>query len=89
MDHLRAATFLIGDGAAPSNKDQGYFTRRLIRRAIRFAAKLGINVNFTRDIAEVVITEYGAHYTNLVDQKANIMLELEEEEKQFRATLEK
>jgi len=46
MDHLRAATFLIADGAVPSNKDQGIFTRRLIRRAIRFARDIGINTVF-------------------------------------------
>lgn len=42
MDHLRVVTFLIADGALPSNKDQGYFTRRMLRRAIRFARDLGI-----------------------------------------------
>jgi alanyl-tRNA synthetase len=40
MDHLRVAVFLISDGASPSNKDQGYFTRRMLRRAIRFARDL-------------------------------------------------
>lgn len=89
MDHLRAATFLIGDGAIPSNKDQWYFTRRLIRRAIRFADNLGIQVDFIKEIAEGVIIEYGNHYKSLCEQKEKILMEMEEEEKQFRTTLEK
>ena len=45
-DHLRAATFLAVDGCVPSNKEQGYVMRRLLRRAIRFAFELGIEQNF-------------------------------------------
>lgn len=87
MDHLRAATFLIGDGAFPSNKDQGYFTRRLIRRAIRFASVLGADNNFTRNIAQIVIGEYSSHYENLKKEEDIILSEIEKEELKFRRTL--
>ena len=87
MDHMRAAAFLIGDGALPSNKDQGYFTRRLIRRAIRFAYKLNVDFNFTKAIAKIVISEYGDYYTGLKDREELILLEMEKEENQFRKTL--
>lgn len=89
MDHLRGATFLIGDGAVPSNKDQGYFTRRLIRRAVRFAHGLGVEDNFTKEIAEVVIADYAEQYENLVEKKDFILEEIDKEEKKFRKALKK
>ncbi len=89
MDHLRVVTFLIGDGAVPSNKDQGYFTRRMLRRAIRFARDLGIQSGLSAEVAKVVIAEYGHHYTELAAQKDFIIAEIESEEKQFLTTLEK
>lgn len=87
MDHLRGATFLIGDGAVPANKDQGYFTRRLIRRAIRFAHSLGVEENFTKKIAEVVITDYSEQYKNLAEKRKSILKEINKEEKKFRKNL--
>jgi len=89
LDHLRAATFLVGDGANPSNKDQGYFTRRLIRRAVRFGHQLGIEENFTKYIVKTVIKTYGDYYTDLVDNAQNISHVIDEEEKKFRKTLAK
>lgn len=89
MDHLRAATFLIADGAVPSNKDQGYFTRRLIRRAIRFAKNIGINEIFCGDIIKEVIKVYFDPYTYLKDKQIFILQEVLDEEKKFRETLEK
>lgn len=88
LDHLRAATFLIGDGVLPSNKDQGYFVRRLIRRAVRFAHKLDIRNNFCASIAEKYIELFGEEYANLVNLKGNILAELSKEEDKFRKTLE-
>ena len=88
MDHLRAATFLIADGALPSNKDQGYFTRRLIRRAVRFAHDLGINKNFCSDIAKEVVFAYFDFYPYLKEKQAEIMQELIKEEEKFNLTLE-
>lgn len=87
LDHLRAATFLIGDGAFPSNKDQGYFVRRLIRRATRFAHKLGIEENYCAEIAEAFIGCYKEHYAGLSKDKQRILVELEKEENKFRKTL--
>ncbi len=88
MDHLRAATFLIWDWALPSNKDQGYFTRRLIRRAIRFARDLWINWWLSAEVAKEVIKEYKEHYKNLEEKREMIISEIEAEEKQFLKTLE-
>ncbi len=89
MDHLRAATFLIGDGVVPSNKDQGYFTRRLIRRSIRYARNLEITTNFTKDIAESIIEVYKDAYPDLETNKEKILSEMEKEEKKFGATIQK
>lgn len=87
MDHLRAATFLISDGATPGNLDQNYFTRRLLRRAIRNGRKLGLNENFCVTIAQTVIDDYADYYPNLLEK--SILKEIEIEETQFRKTLEK
>ena len=89
LDHLRAATFLIADGAYPGNKDQGYFTRRLIRRAIRFAHKLGIVNNFCSDISKIYIQYYKEAYPDLAEKSDKVFEELEKEEENFRKTLEK
>ncbi len=87
FDHLRAATFLIGDGVFPSNKDQGYFVRRLIRRAIRFSHKLGIKDAFCSPVAEAVISQYQEAYPNLLEKKDYILGEFTKEESKFRKTL--
>lgn len=89
LDHMRAATFLIGDGIYPSNKDQGYFVRRLVRRAVRTAKKLGIETNFTKDIAAVYVELYRNDYADLADNKDKTFEVLDKEETQFRNTLEK
>lgn len=89
LDHLRGAVFLISDGAVPANKDQGYFTRRLIRRAVRFAHQLGIEENFAGEIAESVVETYKDYYVDLADKKDYILSELVKEEEKFRKTLEK
>ncbi|PIZ95301.1 MAG: alanine--tRNA ligase [Candidatus Magasanikbacteria bacterium CG_4_10_14_0_2_um_filter_37_12] len=88
LDHLRAATFLIADGAVPSNKDQGYFTRRLIRRAVRFGNELGASDLFTSDISQGFITTYKDTYIDLVEKQDLILFELTSEETKFRSTLE-
>jgi len=89
LDHVRAAVFLIGDDVIPSNKDQGYFTRRLVRRAVRFGRNLGINESFCGRVGGEVVSEYSEIYSNLADKKSEIVKELELEEAKFVKTLEK
>lgn len=88
LDHLRAATFLIGDDVLPGNKDQMYFVRRLIRRAVRFARNLGINSNFTKEVALSFIEVYREEYKILEEKREIILNELEKEEIKFRKTLD-
>ena len=87
-DHLRASTFLTADGVISSNTDRGYILRRLIRRAVRFGKLIGIENNFTKKIAEVVVEKYSKAYPELEKNKEQIYLELEKEEGKFRNTLE-
>lgn len=87
LDHVRAATFLMADGATPSNKDQGYFVRRLIRRSVRFAQQLGINRPFGAVVADKIIETYQATYTQLPRAQQQIQSELTREEEKFRRTL--
>lgn len=91
LDHLRAATFLIADGAIPSNKDQGYFTRRLIRRAVRHLQKLDVHEGITGDIVNSFIDSYSdeSAYPELAVKREMIVAEAEKEEQKFKQTLEK
>ena len=89
LDHARAATFLIGDGIMPGNKDQMYFVRRLIRRAVRYARNLGVNDNFMSKVAETFIDYYKDEYKNLEKSREIILSEIDKEESKFRITLEK
>lgn len=88
-DHLRSAVFILGDprGMAPSNTDQGYILRRLIRRAIRHIHKLGIDEAISVEIAKIYIELYKDHYNELESRADFILSELEREEALFRETL--
>ena len=88
LDHIRSATFLIGDDVLPGNKDQMYFVRRLIRRAVRFARNLGVHENFTKTVAGAFIDTYKDEYKNLAEKREMILSELDKEETKFRKTLE-
>lgn len=87
-DHIRGATFLIGDGVLPGNTDQGYFVRRLLRRAVRYADELEIPAGQFAELADSVITTYEAHYPNLRLMSKEITDAIGKEEEQFRKTLE-
>jgi len=88
-DHLRASTFLMSDGVVVSNTDQGYILRRLLRRSIRQADKLGMPAQSLAQVAEVVIAHYGEAYPNLLTKKEQIITSINGEEEQFRKTLAK
>ncbi len=87
LDHLRAATFLIVDNALPSNKDQGYFTRRLIRRAVRYAHQLEVNDAFCDKVAAAFIETYKEPYPQLSEKQDVILREMNKEEMKFKETL--
>ena len=89
VEHMRAAAFLMADGVRPGNVDQAYVLRRLIRRAIREARQLGVTTAFTAPMAEVVVSEYGDVYPELVQSRADIEAALIQEEQQFASTLER
>lgn len=90
-DHLRSATFIMGDkqGVSPSNNDQGYVLRRLIRRAIRHGKKLGIEGAFACKIAMIYVKQYGDFYTELPENEERILREMSLEEEKFSKTLNK
>lgn len=89
LDHLRAAMFLISDGVLPSNKDQGYFVRRLIRRSVRFGKEIGITENFVDGIVHAFIRSYKETYSLLLEKEELILRALRDEEVKFRATLDR
>ncbi len=91
-DHIKAATLIIGDkhGVTPSNTDQGYVVRRLIRRAIRYGKQIDINQGlWISEIALVVINDYKNIYPELEKNQEFIISNLNKEEKKFSHTLEK
>lgn len=88
-DHLRAATFLAVDGVRPSNKQQGYVMRRLIRRAVRFAFDLGVEQNFMEEIVPVIAGVYEKDFPEVAREHDEIVAVLVKEEKAFRHTLRK
>lgn len=88
-DHTRAMTFAIADDVFPSNTGRGYVLRRLIRRAIRQAYLLDINGYFLSQVADVVIEIMAGEYPKLLNNKANILKVIEDEEERFGKTLKK
>ncbi len=88
-DHTRGATFCIADGVTPGNEGRNYVLRRIIRRAVREGKKLGVDTNFLREVAKVVITEYSKHYPELVENQNTILSVMDLEESNFRQTLDR
>ena len=86
-DHIRTVAFAIGDGALPSNEGRGYVLRRLLRRAIRFAMKLGINRPFMYDLVPVTGDIMKDFYPEVSDKQEFIMKVIKNEEERFHETL--
>lgn len=89
LDHVRTATFMIGDpkGIAPSNTDQGYILRRIIRRAVRFGRNIGLPQGALNEVSKTIIEKYADVYPELVANSARIEEELNKEEAKFSKTL--
>jgi len=91
-DHLKAATFIVGDerGFGPSNTDQGYIVRRLLRRAIRYGRQLNIkDDNWLEKLAALFINDYAQAYPELARNKDFVFTEFNKEQTKFNRTLEK
>ncbi len=100
IDHIKAATFIIGDdkGITPSNTDQGYIVRRLIRRAIRYGKQLEVidggpgmfpGEPWTKEIAKIVIHDYGKIYPELQRNGEFIIQQFGQDEEKFNKTIER
>lgn len=89
LDHVRTATFMLGDtkGVVPSNVDQGYVLRRVIRRAVRYGRVLGLPPLSLKDIAAKFVEKYGNVYPELVKNSETVYRELLKEEEKFSKTL--
>ncbi|MDB5186204.1 MAG: alanyl-tRNA synthetase [Candidatus Saccharibacteria bacterium] len=88
-DHLHGAVFLGVDGIVPSNKEQGYVMRRLVRRAIRYAFDLGIEQNFLEQVVPVITDLYHEDFPEVAAKRDEVIAILTKEEKVFRQTLRK
>ena len=86
-DHTRTSVMLISDGVTPSNSDQGYILRRLIRRAVRVADELGMKSGSLFYIADTLIDQYKDIYENVGKLRETIKVTIDTEEKKFRNTL--
>ncbi|MDE6597727.1 MAG: alanine--tRNA ligase [Clostridia bacterium] len=90
LDHVRTATFMLGDtkGIVPSNTDQGYILRRIIRRAVRFGRNIGLPQGALTGVSKTIVEKYAGVYPELVKNSAKIYEELEKEENKFSKTLQ-
>jgi alanyl-tRNA synthetase len=86
-DHIRASVFLMTDGVVPSNEGRGYVLRRIIRRALRYGRKLGLDGAFLHTLVPVVIGEMGDVYPEIVERQGVVTTQLKQEEERFARTL--
>jgi len=86
-DHIRAAAFLMTDGVVPSNEGRGYVLRRIIRRALRYGRKLGLDGAFLYTLLPVVNEMMGGQYPELFERHEVVATQLEQEERRFARTL--
>ena len=88
-DHARATSFLVGDGVLPSNEGRGYVLRRIMRRAIRYGTRLGLEKPFLHEICRTVIAAMSGAYPDLVENQSFILEVALREEESFRRTLDR
>ncbi len=88
VEHARALTFAMTDGAYPSNEGRGYVLRRVLRRALRFGQQLGIKEPFVYKIVDPIVKIMGDYYPEIVSSAKNIKNVLEGEEKRFLETID-
>ncbi len=87
LDHMRASTFMLAEGVRPANSEAGYVLRRLLRRAIREADRLGIEEALLSDVVSGFASAYQEHYPHVGENVAVIKDEISKEEEKFRKTL--
>ena len=87
-DHVKAITFMVGDGIMPNNEGRGYVLRRLLRRAARHAKTLGMTGNVLTELVEAVMAAYGESYPNLLARKDYIQKIISVEEERFQTTID-
>ncbi|SHJ49865.1 alanine--tRNA ligase [Paramaledivibacter caminithermalis] len=87
-DHIKAVTFMVGDGIIPSNEGRGYVLRRLLRRAARHGKILGIEESFLADLTDKVMDVYGEPYPELLERKEYIKKIISVEEEKFHKTID-
>lgn len=88
-DHIKAAVMLAVAGVYPGNKEQGYFSRRLIRRALRYAQSIGLEKNMISQLVPVVAELYQQPYPEIKAQQSKIQEKFDQEERRFRRTLQR
>ena len=86
-EHARSAAFLVADGVVPANEGRGYVLRRVIRRGVRFARRLGIREGFLPDVAVPVIERFSAVYPELREHERFVLKTLESEEERFEEAI--
>jgi alanyl-tRNA synthetase len=86
-DHVRGATFIVGDGVLPSKEGRGYVLRRILRRALRYGKKIGIEKDFLSDLSRLVVDMMGDVYPDLIQNYPFILRILKGEEERFLETL--
>jgi alanyl-tRNA synthetase len=89
VEHARTSAFLVAEGVSPSNEGRGYVLRRVIRRAVQFGRRLGLEPAFLYELADVVREQMSATYPELEERRREIGELIRAEEERFRETLER